>query len=157
MSCTDHFGVEATFEILPRSSGQATKDTALNTLADRDLTSTLNSAVSALGAYMHHSNKTQRSHLLGFSGCVTAALSLAIATPFLGYRGYNLFAAGAIVLAITAGWGGTTLLYSGVIWGEWEKREYSTREDNGAATSLRGWADMRRFRSSQHRRSEDCH
>ncbi|PWN20094.1 DNase I-like protein [Microstroma glucosiphilum] len=126
MSCTDHFGVEATFEILPRSIGQATKDTALNTLADRDLTSTLNSAVSALGAYMHHCSKTQRSHLLGFCGCVTAALTLAIATPFLGYRGYNLFAAGAIVLAIAAGWGGTTLLYSGVIWGEWEKRALRT-------------------------------
>ena len=46
-----------------------------------------------------------------------------VVTPFVGYQGYSFWAAIAIVLATAAGWGGTTLLYSAVVWGEWEKRE----------------------------------
>lgn len=67
---------------------------------------------------------------MGFCACVTLALGLAVSTPFIGYVGYSFWAAIAIVLATAAGWGGTTLLYSGLVWGEWEKREYRIGQCN---------------------------
>ncbi len=31
-----------------------------------------------------------------------------------------------VLLAVVAGWAGTTMLYSAVVWGEWEKRTLRT-------------------------------
>lgn len=122
MSYTDHFGVEAVFEVAAEQEHNAA-DSALSAVAARNLSTTLSSAIAALGAYTHHAGQTQRTHLLGFAGCVTTALGLAVMTPFIGYRGYSFWAGLAVVLATAAGFGGTTLLYSGLIWGEWEKSE----------------------------------
>lgn len=124
ISYTDHFGLEATFDILPADHEEQVSSS--QTRYKHDLAQTLASSMSALGAYANHSKKTQRTHLMGFCACVTLALGLAVSTPFVGYSGYSFWAAIAIVLATAAGWGGTTLLYSGLVWGEWEKRESIT-------------------------------
>ncbi|CAO1631803.1 unnamed protein product [Parajaminaea phylloscopi] len=125
MSYTDHFGVEAVFQVLSEGDDPATHR-PLNILTNKQIGMTLSSASSALQAYLSTSRQTQRSHILGFAACVTLALGLIVGTPFVGYRGYSFWAAIAVLLATAAGWGGTTLLYSGVIWGEWEKRAVRT-------------------------------
>lgn len=123
MSYTDHFGIEAAFALLPETKGSRASAVSVNRSTERML-SALDAAVSALGAYVHVSRATQKTHLLGFSGCLTLALGLAVSSPFIGYTGYSFWAAIAIVFATAAGWGGTTLLYSGLVWGEWEKSEF---------------------------------
>lgn len=128
MSYTDHFGLEAGFEILPPSEPSHSPAKVSTALASKSVAQTLTTAMTVLSSYLQVSRNTQRSHILGFSACVTLALALAVFTPFVGYRGYSFWAAIAVVLATAAGWGGTTLLYSAVVWGEWEKREYVDHE-----------------------------
>lgn len=120
MSYTDHFGLEAVFEVLPTGTASSAPRLPVASM-QKNLAQTLSSAASTLSAYVLTSRQTQRSHLLGFAACVTLALALAVSTPLIGYRGFSFWAALAILLATAAGWGGTTLLYSGVVWGEWEK------------------------------------
>lgn len=123
LSYTDHFGLEAEFEILPKSS-QPTSARASKALAARNASTSLETAIAALYGYLPVSRATQRLHILVFAACVTLALALAVTTPFVGYSGYSFWAAVAIVLATAAGWGGTTMLYSAVVWSEWEQSEY---------------------------------
>lgn len=115
-SFSDHFGVASTFDILDTNSSTTTNDKASQ---HRILTSTLHALSGAFAA----SRSNQMSHFYLFGTALLLAIGLIIASIFQPLGGINpVF----VLLAVVAGWAGTTMLYSAVIWGEWEKRTLRT-------------------------------
>lgn len=122
-SFSDHFGVESVFDILPSPSPSSaepyTKATSNISTQYRILTSSLHALTGAFAA----SRSTQQTHFYIFFTAILLALALVVGSIFQPLGGVNpVF----VLLAVVAGWGGTTMLYSAVVWGEWEKRKYPT-------------------------------
>lgn len=126
-SFSDHFGLEAIFEISQPSHGSETTDGGGG---DEEATSrpsqTLTSALSALSAALSASRQTQRTHTFYFIAATILALSCVI---FAGSKKMGakhglgtLWAFFTLLLT----WFATTALYSALIWGEWEKRTLRT-------------------------------
>lgn len=124
-SYSDHFGVESIFDILdppPRSGAQPgpnSGESARRSAQHRVLTSSLHALAGGFAA----ARSNQMSHLYVFSAALLLAIGLVVASIFQPLGGVNpVF----VLLAVVAGWGGTTMLYSAVVWGEWEKRKYNS-------------------------------
>lgn len=120
ISYSDHFGLEATLEILNESRGDTEEEA--QSAYDSRLSQTLTSSLSALSAALISSRNSQKRHALLFF----ALLILAFFT--IGFSASNTRGGGALgalwtLLAVICGWTGSTALYSAVVWGEWEKRE----------------------------------
>jgi sphingomyelin phosphodiesterase 2 len=111
-SLSDHFGVETTFELVP---------SAAVTAHSTHVAQTLTSALAALGGALLDSRRTQTTHGVGFLGALAGALFALMILTAGHAPGILRFLLALFV--IVAAWAGTTLFYSAVIWGEWEKRE----------------------------------
>lgn len=117
VSYSDHFGVEATFDIDHDATHVAQHALPMSSTQSSRLAQTLTSSLSSLSAALVASRREQRSHMfLFFAVLVLAAVSI-------GLAGTSTFGAFWAFVTLVCGWAGTTLLYSTVIWGEWEKRE----------------------------------
>lgn len=127
ISYSDHFGLETTFKIQLKSPSILTSET--QTLAQLEnspnLLEILNTSSTILSSALLISRIKQKKYLSFFALILTMALGL-IVFSILGNGG--LWNGVYCLLAIVMGWGGTTLLYSGVIWSEWERSEYSKGE-----------------------------
>lgn len=128
-SFSDHFGVESVFDILDSHTPGTSKnfnrvDAISRRLAQQNV---LTSALHALSGGFAASRSNQMSHFYVFGATLLLAIGLIVASIFQPLGGVNpVF----VLLAVVAGWGGTTMLYSAVVWCEWEKRksfEYNTR------------------------------
>ncbi|TKY89300.1 hypothetical protein EX895_001831 [Sporisorium graminicola] len=125
-SFSDHFGVESVFDILDPTTTATTSPSTLTTdshtlrnAQHRVLTSSLHALAGGFAA----SRSTQMSHFYVFGAALLLALGLLVASIFQPLGGVNpVF----VLLAVVAGWAGTTMLYSAVVWGEWEKRTLRT-------------------------------
>ncbi|CBQ73232.1 related to ISC1-Inositol phosphoSphingolipid phospholipase [Sporisorium reilianum SRZ2] len=115
-SYSDHFGVESVFDILDHTTTSPPTDAHTHKNAQhRVLTSSLHALAGGFAA----SRSTQMSHLYVFGAALLLAVGLIVASIFQPLGGVNpVF----VLLAVVAGWAGTTMLYSAVVWGEWEKR-----------------------------------
>lgn len=139
-SYSDHFGLEATVEIRPSSSrsppqniaklppellhnGFAASGTASvrsvpmfvspsSHAASQLQPGSLSIMISALTTAYSLARKRANKLLLGFVGCLAAALGLAVGSAWQTYSPVNPI---LIVVAVALGWGGTTLLYSGYV------------------------------------------
>ena len=130
LSCSfsDHFGVESTFDIL--DSATAATNAVSATAADTDEGGRrsarhriLTASLHALAGGFSASCRTQMNHFYMFGAALLLAVGLVVASIFQPLGGVNpVF----VLLAVVAGWGGTTMLYSAVVWGEWEKRKCQT-------------------------------
>lgn len=128
-SYSDHFGLEANFEILSVDESELNQKPPLSPNTARAnsfrLSQTLTSSLSALSASLAASRQTQRNHTFAFIASVILAFTCIL---FAGIKTMGRSGLGAIwaffVLLFT--WLGTTSLYSALIWGEWEKRTLKT-------------------------------
>uniref|UniRef100_V5GGM6 Endonuclease/exonuclease/phosphatase domain-containing protein n=1 Tax=Kalmanozyma brasiliensis (strain GHG001) TaxID=1365824 RepID=V5GGM6_KALBG len=117
-SYSDHFGVESIFDIIS-DPPPSTSDAARKVGQHRVLTASLH----ALSGGFAASRSTQMSHFYVFGAALLLAISLIVASIFQPLGGVNpVF----VLLAVVAGWAGTTMLYSALVWGEWEKRTLRT-------------------------------
>lgn len=138
LSYTDHFGVEAIFALTPACSTATASGTTTTAQDEAAVVETstdprtdaaegrmaraiecLNASIAALVRGLQQAETNQRFWLAGFVTTLLVAIGLCIGSGFQPQRGV-----GAIFtfFAVVAGFGGTTMLYTGLIWGEWEKR-----------------------------------
>lgn len=128
-SFSDHFGLEATFEILSSDEIIANQRPPLSPESARAsssrLSQTLTSSLSALSASLAASRHTQRNHAFAFIASVILAFACIV---FAGSTRMGRIGLGAIwaLFTLLFTWLGTTALYSALIWGEWEKRTLKT-------------------------------
>lgn len=123
VSFSDHFGLEATLDILDES--EAIKPTSTDdvpSIYNSRLSQTLTSSLSALSAALTASRSQQRMHMFIF----VSILILAFFT--IGFSSSSKTGSGALngfwtFIAVICGWTGSTAMYSAVVWGEWEKSE----------------------------------
>lgn len=114
-SYSDHFGVESVFSIAEDADAASVQGGGRV-----DQARVLGAALSALAGGFSASRATQTSHFYAFGAALLLAVALIVASIFQPLAGVNpLF----VLLAVVAGWAGTTMLYSAVVWGEWEKRK----------------------------------
>lgn len=112
-SHSDHFGVEATLSIV-RSDPTPNEETAKGSgLSPEAVTTTLQALTAAYRISAHRS----RRELSVFVMSVFVALGLVVVSPFLR-SGWSSF---ATLSAVAAGWLGTTMLYEGFLYGNWER------------------------------------
>ncbi|PWN45819.1 hypothetical protein IE81DRAFT_336075 [Ceraceosorus guamensis] len=127
VSYSDHFGLSASFRILSsdEAGAKATKDHPRSTT---QVAQSLTSALQALSVSLHASRASQKMHFQFFFAALLVAFALLFASPLAS--GAGLLAAlgrfGMTLLAVVAGAAGATMLYSSVIWGEWERRTILT-------------------------------
>ncbi|CDU26447.1 related to ISC1-Inositol phosphoSphingolipid phospholipase [Sporisorium scitamineum] len=123
-SYSDHFGVESVFDILDHTTTSTlttaqADSTSRKTAQHRILTSSLHALAGGFAA----SRSNQMSHFYVFGAALLLAIGLIVVSIFQPLGGVNpVF----VPLAVVAGWAGTTMLYSAVVWGEWEKRTLRT-------------------------------
>lgn len=153
LSYSDHFGLEAVFQIQAADSSdkqgggaRLARPTPSSAHSSR-ISQTLTSSLSALAAALITSRKTQTTHMLAFVAALVLALT-AIGCSAIRSAGGAIGALWTLV-ALLCGWAGTTALYSAVIWGEWEKRECV------AVGPGRAWARVGR-QTTGHRYSSRC-
>lgn len=123
-SFSDHFGVESFFSILDTPAAESSnKNRKLDATTRRAAQhKALTSSLHALSGGFAASRSNQMSHFYVFGATLLLAIGLIVASIFQPLGGVNpVF----VLLAVVAGWGGTTMLYSAVVWGEWEKRKFT--------------------------------
>lgn len=131
ISFTDHFGVEAAFALTPAtlpdladaSAGPSHGDARLEAAHGRTARAIecLNASIAALVRGLQQAESNQRFWLVVFIVILVFAVGLCIGSGFQPQRGVgSVFT----FFAVAAGFGGTTSLYTGVIWGEWEKSTF---------------------------------
>jgi len=120
VSFSDHFGVEAVFEI--GNAPQDTSDNAILPVTSSDQASELSSAaittiLDALAACYRFSRQRARRELSVFGLCIGALLTMVVGSAWLPYAWINpIF----LVSTIALSWWGTTMLYQGFLYGNWE-------------------------------------
>jgi sphingomyelin phosphodiesterase 2 len=125
ISFSDHFGLEATIDILEESEAlikTSSPDDSQSVYNSR-LSQTLTSSLSALSAALNASRSGQRAHFFVFT------LIIILAFFAIGFSSSSKTGSGALnglwtFIAVICGWIGSTAFYSAVVWGEWEKSEY---------------------------------
>ncbi|KAL5495133.1 ISC1 [Sanghuangporus weigelae] len=119
-SFSDHFGIEATIDIIPSYDSQSS--TLRNALSRRSSWLTddvLSRFVVALTACYRLSQGRSRLELTAFAACIVALIALCIGSAWLPHAWISpIF----ILFAVIISWHGTTMLYTGFIYGNWERR-----------------------------------
>jgi sphingomyelin phosphodiesterase 2 len=110
-SYSDHFGLEATLQI--------TNNITDESIAETELTATeIDSVMQALTACYRFSTSRGKRELMAFVLCLIVVLGLIISSPWLPSSWANpLF----MLLTVFVTWLGTTVLYEGFIYGNWER------------------------------------
>ncbi|KAL9716409.1 phospholipase C type enzyme [Leucoagaricus gongylophorus] len=122
-SYSDHFGLEATIEIqLEPRQGQAESSSTYrngSNNAQTELTSSVIVAtVNALTECYRFSRERSRRELLVFVLCLVLLVGVAIGTAWFPHSWVNSI---FIVFTVVVAWVGTTMLYEGYIFGNWER------------------------------------
>ena len=117
-SFSDHFGLEATFEIDssgPVADGVPPEDEVAGSQKDISPQS-VTQALSSLTARYRFAQSQSRFHLAVFYVCLFLLLVIVVAAAWfpLGIR--PVF----ILISIALSWLATTMLYAGFVWGNWE-------------------------------------
>ncbi|THH04370.1 hypothetical protein EW145_g5572 [Phellinidium pouzarii] len=115
-SFSDHFGLEATIAItLPDSHGTHPSSQDSVSLSEE----TFSSMTRALTGCYRISAKRSRLELLIFATCIVALVALCIGSVWLPRSWINPI---YLLLTVFISWAGTTTLYAGFIFGNWERR-----------------------------------
>ncbi|KAI5121302.1 hypothetical protein M0805_003771 [Coniferiporia weirii] len=119
-SFSDHFGLEATIEIItpPGDHGPYRSAAPPQTSASPSDEAFL-SVIRALTNYYRISSGRSRLELSIFAACITALVALCIGSAWLPRSWINPI---YLVVTVFMSWLGTTMLYSGFIYGNWERR-----------------------------------
>lgn len=126
-SFSDHFGLEATLEIRPRDDGDNGSSTSGTTpfgvgAAPTKTPSELSNAsiattIQALASCYRFSRERARKELAIFASSLIVLVILAIGSAWLPHSWINpIF----IVFTVFVAWLGTTMLYEGFLYGNWE-------------------------------------
>ena len=119
-SYSDHFGLEATIEILS-SSAQIDTTRSLSTFRSQTRLThdNLLTITRALTACYRVSAQRSKVELSIFASCLAVLLAVTIGSAWLPHSWINpIF----IIFSIFISWLGTTMLYAGFIYGNWERR-----------------------------------
>ncbi|PIL31445.1 hypothetical protein GSI_06146 [Ganoderma sinense ZZ0214-1] len=125
-SYSDHFGVEATFDIEAPGGGHATEPTSVDiptsnhpkpALSQTDIsTDSITEALVSLTARYRFAESQARKHLMTFVLCVLALIAIISTSPW-----FPSYVNPALTLATVAvAWCATTMLYVGFVYGNWE-------------------------------------
>lgn len=112
VSYSDHFGVEATIDI-SNSEGVLDESTESSISDETSLLLTR-----ALVESYRQSSSRSRLELTIFVSCLILLLALCVGSAWVPSR-YNPI---SILITVLLSWLGTTMLYSGFIYGNWERR-----------------------------------
>lgn len=120
VSLSDHFGVEATFSLTPPRTLPLPTATAASDVLER--------AAALLREALQLAQRSKRTSLRLFAGFLCSAAILLAANSCAGaWLAHGRSVAPLLVTAgllVPVAWAGTTALYDGVVWGEWQKRTY---------------------------------
>ncbi|KXN88867.1 Inositol phosphosphingolipids phospholipase C [Leucoagaricus sp. SymC.cos] len=120
-SYSDHFGLEATISIQLNSGQVDTSSVYWNgpDVPQTELTSpAIMTIVHALSECYRFSRERSKRELLVFALCVVLLIGVAIGTAWLPHSWINpIF----IAFTVVAAWAGTTMLYEGFLYGNWER------------------------------------
>lgn len=170
-SYSDHFGLEATFEItLPGADVNSPEETYIPAPADGTVTSFVVNSVSnpnpakrvlspeiitatvqSLTARYRFAVAQAKVHLTIFIGCLVALLAIIIGSAWLPASWINpIF----MVLTVFIAWLATTMLYIGFIYGKWEVNAltniieeleiYRSTMDDRAGSAYGSWRNLAR-------------
>ncbi|KAK2461450.1 hypothetical protein APHAL10511_005913 [Amanita phalloides] len=131
-SYSDHFGLEATLDIITPIPEQPTSVVALGSAVDISdarrqkspvevgselATDTIDIMVSALTTCYRYSRHRAKKELLSFVVCLVLLVGAIVASVWINHSWINPI---IIIATIFIAWLGTTLLYEGFIYGKWE-------------------------------------
>ncbi len=119
-SYSDHFGVEATLDI-QFNPAQGEEDSSANNTDDEIQTElskeSIAATIRALTDCYRFARERSRKELLVFALCLVLLVAVAIGTAWLPHSWLNpIF----IVFTAVVTWAGTTMLYDGFLYGNWE-------------------------------------
>lgn len=120
-SYSDHFGLEATIDIHASSENGETieRSESISAIPTSLSDDTLSSVIYALMGCYRKSSLRSRTELSFFVLCLIVIVILCVGSAWLPHPWINpLF----IVFTVLTSWLGTTLLYAGFIYGNWERR-----------------------------------
>ncbi|WFD42401.1 sphingomyelin phosphodiesterase [Malassezia psittaci] len=125
VSYSDHFGVEATFEV--------SNDTQNAPIFQETPSQVLGKTLPLLQEALRLARKRQIFSLRFFGGFLASAAIMivgnACSAVWLSYgRSVPVSLISGLLLILTS-WAGTTALYDGIVWGEWQKRALRTTMD----------------------------
>lgn len=152
-SFSDHFGLEATIHISSSEASDASHDVESSlpnsttpSLSDSCLSdAALDTTLQALMARYRTSRSQSRLQLVVFATCVSTLLAVIISSTWLPRAWINpIF----LLFTIFVSWLGTTMLYSGFIFGNWEMN---------ALTNVIEELELLKQRGSGSRRSESTY
>lgn len=113
-SYSDHFGLEATLDILPSQDSSAAP---ISTLTSSQLTSaSINTMIEALKSCHEFSYHRSNRELIIFGLCIALLLGFLRASLVV----YTWASPILMLLAIAIAWFATTMLYEGFLYGRWE-------------------------------------
>ncbi|KAH9486305.1 Inositol phosphosphingolipids phospholipase C [Psilocybe cubensis] len=118
-SISDHFGLEATFEIITDLSNEETDPSLVPPFQQpSELSgSTINATIHALTACFRFSRERSRRELIIFGLCLLILVGVVVGTAWLPHSWINpIF----ILFTVFVAWLATTMLYEGYIFGNWE-------------------------------------
>ncbi|KAF8497330.1 DNase I-like protein [Hysterangium stoloniferum] len=124
-SYSDHFGLEAIIQVVPADDGHDVEAGLASTMPHSTCLSdtALAAALQALTAHYRISRSSSRFQLVVFFICIIVALGLIISSAFLPRSWINpIF----VLFTVVVSWLGTTMLYSGFIYGNWEVNALTT-------------------------------
>jgi sphingomyelin phosphodiesterase 2 len=120
-SYSDHFGLEATLSIQLNPDQAETSSVYRNGPDDiqPELTSSaIMTTIHALSECYRFSRERSKRELLVFILCLVLVLAIAIGTVWLPHSWINpVF----IIFTVVVAWAGTTMLYEGFLYGNWER------------------------------------
>ena len=120
-SYSDHFGLEAILEIQLEPSQTESSSTSQNGSNDAqtELTSSvIMTTINALTECYRFSRERSRKELLIFVLCLVLLVGIAIGTAWSPHSWINSI---FIIFTVMVAWAGTTMLYEGFIYGNWER------------------------------------
>lgn len=117
-SISDHFGLEATFEITAESSDETSDTYPSQPQRPRELSNeSAATTIHALTACYRFSRERSRKELIIFGFCLLVLVGVIIGTAWLPHSWINpIF----ILFTVFVAWLATTMLYEGFIFGNWE-------------------------------------
>lgn len=117
-SFSDHFGLEATFEITNPEGDNLTDETPAPNTAPRTLSpDAITEILQSLMACYRYSQYRARSQLTVFAVCILILLMILVGSAWLTVSAFNPL---IILATIFLAWAATTFLYVGFVYGKWE-------------------------------------
>jgi sphingomyelin phosphodiesterase 2 len=120
-SYSDHFGLEATLDIQLSPTEAGTSSIYRDSLDDTQTELTnpaIMTTIHALTDCYRFSRERSRRELIVFLLCLVLLLAVAIGTAWLPHSWINSI---FVVFTVVVAWAGTTMLYEGFLYGNWER------------------------------------